>query len=67
MSVLKSFVTGGSVLLILLGCLHAVHVALADDVEPYLWAVSAFLIVHGVLTLVYLRRRGKRRRSYLPE
>lgn len=47
----------GAALLIALGVLHAVHVGRSDDVEPYLWAVSLFLIMQGVLTLVVLRRR----------
>ncbi len=47
----------GAVLLIGLGILHAVHVGRADDVEPYLWAGSLFLIVQGFLTLAVLRRR----------
>ncbi len=46
----------GGALLIVLGILHGGHVARADDVEPYLWAASLFLIAHGVLTLVYVRR-----------
>ena len=47
----------GAVLLIVLGILHAIHVGRSADVEPYLWAVSLFLIVQGVLTLVLLRRQ----------
>lgn len=45
----------GAVLLIVLGGLHAVYVARAEDVEPYLWGGSAFLVAQGVLTWVYLR------------
>ena len=47
----------GAVLLIVLGFLHAVHVGRSDDVEPYLWAVSLFLVLQGALTLVFLKQR----------
>ena len=47
----------GASLLIVLGILHAIHVGRSDDVEPYLWAASLFLIAQGVLTLIFLRHR----------
>lgn len=52
----KNAITAGGVLLILLGVLHAIHVARSDDVEPYLWTASLFLIAQGILTLIYMRR-----------
>lgn len=54
---MQRIVTSGAGLLIVLGVLHAVHVGRASDVEPYLWAVSLFLIVQGVLTLIFARSR----------
>jgi membrane protein implicated in regulation of membrane protease activity len=62
--VLRNSIIGGSVTLIVLGFLHAVYVGQSDDIEPYLWLASVFLIVHGILTLIYMRRRRKRRSSY---
>ena len=53
---MKKAITAGGVLLILFEILHAIHVGRADDVEPYLWAASLFLIVQGILTLVYVRQ-----------
>lgn len=53
---MKRVITAGGALLILLGILHAIHVGRSEDVEPYLWAASLFLIVQGVLTLAYVRR-----------
>ena len=47
----------GAILLIVLGVLHAFHVGRSDDVEPYLWVGSVFLIAQGVLTLIVTRRR----------
>lgn len=61
---LRTLITSGSVLLIILGGVRAIYVATSNDVEPYLWLVSVFLIVQGTLTLVYLRHRRSRRRSY---
>ena len=51
----------GAVLLVAVGVLHAIHVARADDVEPYLWVGSIFLVLQGVITLVWMRRsiRGR--------
>ncbi len=54
----KALTLGGG-LLIVLGTLHAVHVALAADVEPYLWAASLFLIAQGILTLVFMRKNQR--------
>ena len=34
---------------------HTEHVGRADDVEPYLWVASLFLMVQGVLTLIFVR------------
>ena len=48
---LKSIVRIGARLLIALGILHAVQVGLSDDVEPYLWLASAFLVAQGFLTI----------------
>ena len=56
-NLMQKLVGLGAALLIILGLLHAVHVGRSDDVEPYLWAVSLFLIVQGVLTLVLLKQR----------
>ena len=53
---LKYIVSLGAALLILIGILHAVYVARASDVEPYLWAISFFLIWQGGLTLVFTRK-----------
>ena len=55
---LKRTVLGGSILLIILGVLHAVHVGTSDDVEPYLWIASAFLALQGMMTIVLIRRSG---------
>ena len=48
---LKRVVLIGSILLIVLGLLHAIHVGRSDDVEPYLWAGSIFLVVQGLVTI----------------
>ncbi len=56
---LKAAVSLGAVFLIILGVAHAVHVALSEDVEPYLWMASIILVVQGLLTLLYFRRTGK--------
>ena len=53
---MNKFVGLGASLLIVLGILHAIHVGRSDDVEPYLWAASLFLIAQGILTLIFLRR-----------
>ena len=55
---LRNIVFIGGVLLIALGIWHGVHVGRADDVEPYLWLGSLFLIVQGVLTVTWVRRTG---------
>tara|TARA_B100000686_G_C16601419_1_gene868858 strand:- start:555 stop:860 length:306 start_codon:yes stop_codon:yes gene_type:complete len=52
---LRNLVFVGGVLLIGLGILHAVHVGRADEIEPYLWIASFFLISQGVLTVMALR------------
>ena len=52
---MKRVTVVGSILLIVLGMLHAVHVGRAADVEPYLWGASLFLVLQGTLTLIYLR------------
>ncbi len=52
---LRNLVFVGGVLLIGLGILHAVHVGRADEVDPYLWIASFFLISQGVLTVMALR------------
>ncbi len=51
----EKFVNAGAWLLILFGLAHAVHVGRSADVEPYLWIGSLFLIVQGIMTIVYLR------------
>ena len=51
----EKFVNVGAWLLIPLGMVHAVHVGRSADVEPYLWVGSLFLILQGIMTLVYLR------------
>lgn len=53
---MKKAIIAGGVLLIVLGVMHGIHVGHSDDIEPYLWAASLFLIVQGILTLVYVRR-----------
>ena len=58
---LKRTVLGGAILLIILGVLHGVHVGTSDDVEPYLWIASAFLLLQGMMTIVLIRRRGDSR------
>ena len=55
-NMLRRLVGLGAVLLIVLGVAHAVHVGRSDDVEPYLWAASIFLVVQGILTLVFVKR-----------
>ena len=54
---MNKVVSLGAALLIILGILHAIHVGRSDDVEPYLWVASLFLIAQGILTLNLLRRR----------
>lgn len=56
---LKRIVLTGAILLIALGILHAVHVGGSDDVEPYLWIASAFLVLQGIVTIVLVRSAGK--------
>ena len=51
----EKFVNAGAWLLILCGLAHAVRVGRSADVEPYLWVGSLFLIVQGIITIVYLR------------
>ncbi len=63
MDVLKALLMFGSLMLIALGLGFAVRVAMADDIEPYLWLVSVLLIAQGVLTIVFLRR-VRRRHNY---
>lgn len=46
----------GAILLVILGPLHAIHVSRSDDVEPYLWIASLFLVVQGLLTTILIRR-----------
>ena len=53
---LKNIVLGGAFVLIVLGVWHAVHVGRASDVEPYLWVVSVFLFIQGLLTIALIRR-----------
>lgn len=53
--IVKKLLAAGSVLMILLGVFHAVHVGTSEDVEPYLWIASLLIIIQGSLTLVYLR------------
>ena len=55
---LRNIVFVGGVFLIALGLLHGVHVGRADDVEPYLWIVSLFLIAQGVVTVTWVRQTG---------
>jgi hypothetical protein len=57
---LRASVRLGAVLLVVMGFAHGLHVARADNVEPYLWAASAALVIQGILTLVHLRRKGRR-------
>ena len=52
---IEKFVNVGAWLLIPLVVAHAVHVGRSADVEPYLWVGSLFLILQGIMTLVYLR------------
>ena len=53
---LKRLVLLGAFGLIALGVLHAVHVGRSDDVEPYLWVASLFMIAQGVCTILLMRR-----------
>ena len=57
---LRRFVFLGAIFLIALGVMHAIHVGRADDVEPYLWAASLFMLVQGSLTILLLLRSGQR-------
>ena len=59
---LRRIVHIGAILLIALGILHAMHVGTSDDVEPYLWGASAFLVVQGIITIGLIRgaRRDER-------
>ena len=52
---MRKIISVGAVLLIIMGIWHASHVGRADDVEPYLWVASLFLMVQGVLTLIFVR------------
>ncbi len=52
---MRKVISVGAVLLIIMGIWHAIHVGRADDVEPYLWVASLFLMVQGVLTLIFVR------------
>ena len=52
---MKTVVSVGAIFQIALGALHALHVARASDVEPYLWVASLFLIIQGAVTLKFLR------------
>lgn len=54
---LERIVLIGAILSIAFGMLHAVHVGTSDDVEPYLWAASAFLVLQGIATINLIRRR----------
>ncbi|MFQ5622854.1 MAG: hypothetical protein ACE5FS_05595 [Paracoccaceae bacterium] len=53
---MRKVVATGAYGLIVLGVVHAVHVARSGDVEPYLWAASLFLVMQGVLTLRLIAR-----------
>ena len=57
---MKRTVLLGAILLIVLGIWHAVHVGRSDDVEPYLWIASVFLVIQGLLTIKLIRRAGHR-------
>jgi len=57
--ILKRFVSAGAILLIILSIAHAVHVGRSDDVEPYLWLGSLFLLTQGLLTVAPVRRRER--------
>ncbi len=57
---LNRIVLFGAVLLVALGVLHAVHVGRSDDVEPYLWVASAFIVAQGLLTIILIRGSGHR-------
>ena len=50
----------GAILLIVLGVSHGVHVGRSDDVEPYLWVASLFMVIQGLLTIILIRRAGYR-------
>jgi len=56
--ILRQFVSLRSVLLMILGVMHAVYVGRFYDVEPYLWIVSIFLGFQGLITLSFVRRAG---------
>ncbi|MDH3581093.1 MAG: hypothetical protein OEM91_10775 [Hyphomicrobiales bacterium] len=53
---MKRLVSLGALLLIALGILHAINVGRADDVEPYLWGASLFLILQGIATWALVRK-----------
>jgi hypothetical protein len=57
---LQRLVFLGAIGLIVLGVLHAVHVGRSDDVEPYLWGASLFLVAQGFLTIKLIRGTGDR-------
>jgi len=57
---LRKSVRLGAVLLVVMGFAHGVHVARAEDLEPYLWGASVALVIQGILTLACLRREGRR-------
>lgn len=52
---LRNAVQCGACLSILLGLGHALHVGRSDDVEPYLWIASLFLVVQGLATMILIR------------
>ena len=57
---LQRTVLVGAILLITLGVSHAVHVGRSDDVEPYLWVASLFMVIQGLLTIILIRRTSCR-------
>ena len=57
---LERSVVLGAILLIVLGVLHAVHVGRSEDVEPYLWVASMFMVIQGLLTINFVRRAHHR-------
>lgn len=63
MDMLKTLLWCGSLILIAIGLGHAIHVAMADTIEPYMWLVSLLLIAQGMMTIVFLRR-VRRRHNY---
>lgn len=53
---MKKWLLSGSIVLIILGFGHFFYVALASDVEPYLWIFSIFLVAQGAASLFYFKR-----------